>query len=292
MSMKGPRMSTILPLLQDMAMLSMNRAWDTNTWSETTNQLCAIMTVLADRDPREDGMSPITDTSPRPKQPPGGALPLHVANKGIWEAGSIPIHPEVWRKHIPHDMKRALQVALDLGDSDDQALAVLAQAMHRDGLLSRCHHKAAADMRAFPKPKSQEKGALIANLRLLNALMGELPQPFQLPSMAQLAALLELPKARDIRAYFTKLDVSNMFWSVLLPPEHTTSFRFRVRGVTYAIPSLPFGWTASPRQRGKTPAQHALAMLIGLHAKDNEEAYVCLIDIAKAYPSMPHPAIT
>uniref|UniRef100_A0A7S4GK73 Reverse transcriptase domain-containing protein n=1 Tax=Eutreptiella gymnastica TaxID=73025 RepID=A0A7S4GK73_9EUGL len=33
-------------------------------------------------------------------------------------------------------------------------------------------------------------------------------------------------------------------------------------------------------------------MLTRLHAKDNEEAYMCLIDIAKAYPSMLHPAIT
>ena len=44
--------------------------------------------------------------------------------------------------------------------------------------------------------------------------------------------------------------------------------------------------------RVQPPAQHALAMLTRLHEKDNEEAYVCLIDIAKAYPSMPHPAIT
>ena len=45
-------------------------------------------------------------------------------------------------------------------------------------------------------------------------------------------------------------------------------------------------------KRSKTLAQHALAMLTKLHEKDNEEVYVCLIDIAKAYPSMPHPAIT
>ena len=31
-------------------------------------------------------------------------------------------------------------------------------------------------------------------------------------------------------------------------------------------------------KRGKTPAQHALAMLTRLHAKDDEEAYVCLIE--------------
>ena len=246
MSMKGPRVSTILPLLQDMAMLTMNRAWDTNTWLETTNHLCALMAVLADREPREDDILPISDTSPRPKQQPGETVPLHVASKGIGAAGSMPINPEVWNKHVPYDMKWVLQVAPDLGDSDDHALAVLTHAMHRDSLLIRCHHGTAANMRAFPKPKSQEKGAPIAHLRLLNALMGEPPRPFELPSMAQLAALLELLKACNVKAFFTKLEVSNIFWSVLLPPEHSTSFRFQVRGVTYAIPSLPFGWTASP----------------------------------------------
>ena len=260
MSMKGPRVSTILPLLQDMAMLTMNWAWDTNTWLGSTDHLCAIMAVLADRDPREDDISPISDTSPRPKQQPGETLPLHVASKGIGAAGSIPINPEVWNKHLPCDMKRALLVAPDLGDSDDKALAVWAHAMHRDGLLIRCHHGTAANMRAFPKPKSQEKGALIADLRLLNALMGKPPRPFELPSMAQLAALLELLKAHNVKAFFTKLDVSNMFWSVLLPPEHSTSFRFRVQGVTYAIPSLPFGWTASPSM-----AVEVLAAYLTLH---------------------------
>ena len=88
--------------------------------------MCYNDCVLADGDPREDDMSPISDTSPRPKQQPDGALPLHVASKGIGAAGSIPISPGVWCKHVPHDMKPALQVAPDLGDSDDQALAVLA----------------------------------------------------------------------------------------------------------------------------------------------------------------------
>ena len=61
MSIKGPQTSTILPLLEDMAMLAMNRAWDTTTWLETTEHLCAVMTVLADRDPREGDISPVTD---------------------------------------------------------------------------------------------------------------------------------------------------------------------------------------------------------------------------------------
>ena len=53
-------------------------------------------------------------------------------------------------------------------------------------------------------------------------------------------------RARGVKAHFTKLDVSNIYWSVLLPEEHATSFRFRVKGTTYAIPILPFGWAASP----------------------------------------------
>ena len=78
--------------------------------------------------------------------------------------------------------------------------------------------------------------------------------------MSQLASLLELLKARNIRAYFTKLDISNMFWSVLLLPEHSTGFRFHVRGVTYAIPGLPFGWSASPSM-----AVDVLAAYLTLH---------------------------
>ena len=111
--------------------------------------------------------------------------------------------------------------------------------MHRDGLLIRCTDQPTANLRAFRKPNPEEKGALIIDLRLLNAMMGEPPRPFELPSMSRLVALLELPKAEDIQAYFTKLAVSDMFWSVLLPPEHSTSFKFE-----YGVSHTPF--LASP----------------------------------------------
>ena len=51
-----------------------------------------------------------------------------------------------------------------------------------------------------------------------------------------------------------------MYWSMLLPYEHVTSFRFRVKGTTYAIPSLPFGWAASPNM-----AIEVLATYLTLH---------------------------
>ena len=180
---KGPCTSTILSLLRDLAMLAMNRAWERRLWTTTTEHITAIMAVLVDRDPREEDISPPSDTSPKPKQRPGDPLPLHVAQKSIGAAGAIRIEPDTWRKHKPAGMDRALRVAPDMGDSDDAALAALAKAMHRDGLLIRCTGPPTANMRAFPKPKSADKGALIADLRLLNALMGSSPQPFELPSL-------------------------------------------------------------------------------------------------------------
>ena len=211
MSIKGPRTTTILSLLRDLAMLAMNRAWDQGLWNTTTEHITKVMAVLADRDPREEDISPPSDTSPKPKQTPGDPLPLHVAQKGIGAAGAIPIDSDTWREHKPAGMERALRVAPDMGESDDAALAALAKAMHRDGLLIQCTDQPTANMRAFPKPKSAEKGALIADLRLLNALMGSPPQPFELPSLTQLAALLEVLRARGVTAHFTKLDVSNMY---------------------------------------------------------------------------------
>ena len=109
--------------------------------------------------------------------------------------------------------------------------------------------------------------------------MGDLPRPFELPSIAQLAALLELLKARNVRAHFTKLGVSNMFWSVLLLLEHSTSFRFRVRGVTYAIPNLPFDWPASPSM-----AVEVLAAYLPLHFPGDLIQYVDDVLLVSADP--------
>ena len=95
MSKKGPRASTIIPLMHDMVLLAMNWARDTPTWLQTIVHLCPVMAVLADRDLREDNISPPTDTSPRPKRKPSKALPLQVDGEGIGAAGSIPIPPYV-----------------------------------------------------------------------------------------------------------------------------------------------------------------------------------------------------
>ena len=67
-----------------------------------------------------------------------------------------------------------------------------------------------------------------------------------LPTLEQLAASMALMKARGIQLWFTKLDVSNMFYTCKLPPDQRTAFRIRVGGDTYAFAGLPFGWSRSP----------------------------------------------
>ena len=164
-------------------MLALNRAHDRGTWTQTANHLMAVLTAIADLDPRDVDVSLPSDTSPKPQQAPQGALPQHVAQRGIGTAGAIPVPRDIWQRHRPPGLDRALRLAPDLGGSDDPILATLAVAMERDGLLRRCPDTAGANLRAFPKPKSAEKGALIADLRLLNSLMGSPPVPFELPSL-------------------------------------------------------------------------------------------------------------
>ena len=241
-----PKSGTLGSMLRDMTMLALNRAHDRGTWIQTANHLVAVLTGVSNLDARDVDISQPSDTNPKPQQAPQGTLPQHVAQRGIGTAGAIPVQHDIWQRHRPPGLDRALRLAPDLGGSDDPILAPLAAAMERDGLLRRCPDTAGANLRAFRKPKSAAKGALLADLRLLNSLMGSPPVPFELPSLEQLAGLMEICKARGVATCYTKLDISNMFWSVRLPHEYADSFRFRVRGTTYAIPSLPFGWTHSP----------------------------------------------
>ena len=46
--------------------------------------------------------------------------------------------------------------------------------------------------------------------------------------------------------FFCKLDISNHFWTCKLPPSAAHQIRIGVNGITYSLPSLPFGWKCSP----------------------------------------------
>ena len=79
-----------------------------------------------------------------------------------------------------------------------------------------------------------------------------------LPTLEQLAASMALMKARGIQLWFTKLDVSNMFYTCKLPPDQRTAFRLRVGGGHVCLRWAPIWLVQEPR-----PCPGALGLLPG-----------------------------
>ena len=83
------------------------------------------------------------------------------------------------------------------------------------------------------------------------------PPPFTLPHLDALAHTITVALLRRPPLFFTKLDISNMFWTCKMPAEHRHAVRIGVCGKVFSFPGLPFGWKASP-----AIAQKLLAMYI------------------------------
>jgi hypothetical protein len=80
----------------------------------------------------------------------------------------------------------------------------------------------------------------LVDLRAYNALWPT-PPYFDLPSLDQL-----LTSRGATPLFFTKLDLRNCYWSILLPRSVHGSFSISCAEATYSTRRLPFGWTWSP----------------------------------------------
>ena len=58
LSPAGPRSRTLGSMLREMSMLALNRAHDRGTWTHTANHLVAVLTAIADLDPRDVDVPP------------------------------------------------------------------------------------------------------------------------------------------------------------------------------------------------------------------------------------------
>lgn len=93
----------------------------------------------------------------------------------------------------------------------------------------------------FVRYKSELKARVILDLRAYNTLFPP-PPPFHLPNLSSL-----LQTHPHHTQFFIKLDISNFFWSLLLPHEVTGFFTFAAGDTqTYGTRRLPFGWSWSP----------------------------------------------
>jgi hypothetical protein len=100
-------------------------------------------------------------------------------------------------------------------------------------------------MWAFAIPKNALKGSLIFHLVELNSKLPK-PQTFRLPSVESLASLMVHNYGKKEHPWACHVDLSNAYWSMVLPEGFQESFRFRLEGTNYSLLRLPFGWKASP----------------------------------------------
>lgn len=92
--------------------------------------------------------------------------------------------------------------------------------------------------------KTATQARCIADMRTYNHLWPT-PPSFRLPSLGSL-----LPGHTFHNLYFTKIDLKNFFWSLVIPPFVDGSFVFTITSgdtsSSFATRSLPFGWSWSP----------------------------------------------
>eukprot|EP01027_Heterolobosea_sp_BB2_P019664 GEZU01027674.1.p1 GENE.GEZU01027674.1~~GEZU01027674.1.p1 ORF type:complete len:270 (-),score=49.63 GEZU01027674.1:70-879(-) len=97
----------------------------------------------------------------------------------------------------------------------------------------------------FLVPKNEEKSRAIFDLRPFNHSQPYLPKHFSLPNFNDIKHLIR-NKPQNKKIFFTKLDVSNFYWSIVLPNQLRHKFVFQYNNNNYAYTRLPFGWDFSP----------------------------------------------
>ena len=218
------------------------------------HQLATDPTVVSDVSPTTHKTT--TDTSPTSRSSSTPPVTVAMAQRGLGSAGSVPIPDELWSECAPSNLLWAAAHAPQQQFSQDPMLHLLAQKLTESGLLQHAPPGLAPNAKAYLKPKSVQKCALIVNMIRVNDHCLP-PPPFKLPQLDELTHTITLSLIRGTPLYFTKLDISNMFWSCKVPPEYRHTVRIGVRGQVFSFPGLPFGWRASP-----VIAQKLLAMYI------------------------------
>ena len=161
-------------------------------------------------------------------------------------------------------------------------LHLLAEKLTESGLLQHAPPGLAPNAKAYLKPKSAQKCALVVNMIRINDHCLP-PPPFKLPQLDGLTHNITVALLRGTPLYFTKLDISNMFWSCKVPPEFQHTVCIGVRGHVFFFSGLPFGWRASP-----VIAQKLLAMYIQRLYPDDTIVVQYMDDILVLGPHLHH----
>ena len=122
-------------------------------------------------------------------------------------------------------------------------VGALLRRLHADGLVDKS--LLSPNAWAFVKYKSLAKCALIIDMQAFNHACSFKARPFRLPSLEGLAGLLRSMQGGG-GAWAAKIDLSNYYWSVHLPPAMAGAVRVAAAGTTYALVRVPLGWHVAP----------------------------------------------
>ena len=198
-------------------------------------------------------------TSPKPILV---GLSLDVLERGIGEVGSIRIPDFIWHAVAPNDALSVSTRALPGIRSISPEGLVMARALVRDGVLTRCPSNLPPNGWLFPVPKKSEKASMMVHLVQFNKQHANRPPSFTLPVVEDLAFLIELHYLRagqgclafseDVGRYLCDpflrplddlrleapegapllachVDLKNAFWSLRLPHDFRQAFRVSTR---------------------------------------------------------------
>ena len=189
------------------------------------------------------------NTSPKPSL---AAVVPEVVQRGPGAVGSYRIPDSLWREVVPADFLESAagnDVERDPQGGAGRVSGLVGRffaAVERLGIFRELRDGTTPSVFPFIIPMSSRKVSLILSCVGLNE---ESPDPphFALPSWEGICRLLnQTPPGQ--RLYATHIDLTNAFWSFVVPEGVDTAFRARMRpgGPVVGATRLSFGWKFSP----------------------------------------------
>ena len=181
------------------------------------------------------------DQASSPQLGDGHTVTIELAGKGRGPAGLVQVPDDLWAQWADPQFRQAGETAPAARESSCPKVAALLRKLHANGFVDKS--LLSPNARAFVKYKSLAKCALIIDMQAFNHACSFKARPFRLPSLEGLAVLLRLVQDE---AWGAKVDLSNYYWSVHLPPAMAGAVRVAAAGTTYSVVSVPFGWHQAP----------------------------------------------
>ena len=201
----------------------------------------------------------VTDSRGRPR------VPVSIAEKGLGEAGRVPIPADIWDEVVhPESLEAMRSVQIPQPGLSVEVRAMVEALIRQnhvhvisDGMPGAGLHPSAS---TFLVPKSSEKCSFIVNCKSGNRRDPQ-PQPkMNLPNMWSLRQKFIRwsadPKARHVPRHACTFDIKNCFTSLCLPQQAWGTFRVQSPGGVCDLRTLPFGWKLSPPICQKVVARH------------------------------------